>query len=120
MNYLKRHFDCALAALVIAGFVLVGAQRLSDVLLPDSDESMMLQISYEMIYHGKLAFPMKSFYGGNIENAWHSLTPVSFAFLSGFMKLFGWGLLQGRTFNLLTAALVLLMTYIVARKLFSW
>jgi 4-amino-4-deoxy-L-arabinose transferase-like glycosyltransferase len=117
---LKRNFDLAILALVIGGFAFVAAQRLGTVPLPDTDESMMLQISYEMLNRGTLAFPMKRFYGGDIENAWHSLTPVSFVTLSGFLKLFGWGLAQGRAFNLITAVLVLLMTYVIARKLFCW
>lgn len=117
---LKRRFDMIVAALVIAGFAFVAAQRLGDVPLPDTDESMMLQISYEMLTRGELSFPMKRFYGGNIENAWHSLTPVYFVTLSGFMKIFGWGLAQGRAFNLITAVLLLLMVYVIARKLFGW
>ncbi|HSB11005.1 MAG TPA: glycosyltransferase family 39 protein [Blastocatellia bacterium] len=120
MTFLKKYFDFAILAIVLGGFVVVAAERLATVPLPDTDESMMLQISYEMLNHGKLAFPMKRFYGGNIENAWHSLTPVAFVTLSGFLKAFGWGLVQGRAFNLLTAVFVLLMTYLVARKIFSW
>ena len=120
MRFLKKYFDFAILAFVIGGFVSVAAQRLATTPLPDTDESMMLQISYEMLNHGKLAFPMKRFYGGNIENAWHSLTPVAFVTLSGFLKLFGWGLTQGRVYNLITAVLMLLMLYLLARKLFSW
>lgn len=119
-NFLKRRFDLAILALVITGFAVVASQRLGTAPLPDTDESMMLQISYEMLNRGKLAFPMKSFYGGNIENAWHSLTPLSFALLSGFLKVFGWGLEQGRIFNLVTALLVLVMTYFIGRRLFGW
>src|SRR6266849_6316668 len=117
---MRAKLDFIGVALVVAGFLFVAVQRLGDVPLPDSDESMMLQISYEMLHHGKLAFPMKGFYGGNIENAWHSLTPVYFVTLSGFMKLFGWGLAQGRAFNLITAAFLLLMVYLAARKIFAW
>ena len=120
MNTLKHKFDFLLLALVLTGFTFVAGQRLATVPLPDSDEAMMLQIPYEILYRGKLAFPMKSFYGGNIENAWHSLTPLVFTTLSGFFKVFGWGLSQGRAFNLITALLVLLMVYLIARRLFAW
>jgi len=120
MRFLKNYFDFAILAFVIGGFVSVAAEGLATTPLPDTDESMMLQISYEMLNHGKLAFPMKRFYGGNIENAWHSLTPVAFVTLTGFMKLFGWGLTQGRVYNLITAMLMLVMLYLLARKLFSW
>lgn len=120
MRFLKKYFDFAILAFVIGGFVSVAAEGLATTPLPDTDESMMLQISYEMLNHGKLAFPMKRFYGGNIENAWHSLTPVAFVTLSGFLKLFGWGLTQGRVYNLITAVLMLVMLYLLARKLFSW
>jgi 4-amino-4-deoxy-L-arabinose transferase-like glycosyltransferase len=120
MRFIKKYFDFAILAFVIGGFVSVAAEGLAATPLPDTDESMMLQISYEMLNHGKLAFPMKRFYGGNIENAWHSLTPVAFVTLSGFLKLFGWGLTQGRVYNLITAVLMLLMLYLLARKLFSW
>ncbi|HXF39803.1 MAG TPA: glycosyltransferase family 39 protein [Blastocatellia bacterium] len=120
MRFLKKYFDFAILAFVVGGFVSVAAEGLATTPLPDTDESMMLQISYEMLNHGKLAFPMKRFYGGNIENAWHSLTPVAFVTLTGFLKLFGWGLTQGRVYNLITAVLMLLMLYLLARKLFSW
>ena len=120
MKTLTRNFDFLLLAVILTGFAYIAAQRLATVPLPDSDEAMMLQIPYEMLNHGKLAFPMKSFYGGNIENAWHSLTPLAFAALSGFFKLFGWGLAQGRAFNLITAILLLLLVHLIARKLFSW
>jgi len=120
MRFLKKYVDFAILAFVIGGFVSVAAERLATTPLPDTDESMMLQISYEMLNHGKLAFPMKRFYGGNIENAWHSLTPIAFVTLSGFLKLFGWGLTQGRVYNLITAVLMLVMLYLLARKLFSW
>ena len=81
---------------------------------------MTLQVPYEILNHGKLAFPMYRFLGGNIENVWHSFTPVFFFALSGFMKIFGWGLLQARAFNLIAAALVLVVVYLIARKSFDW
>ena len=119
IKVLKQNLDFLLFALIVAAFVTVAAQGLGAVPLPDSDEVMTLQVPYEILHHGKLAFPMYRFLGGNIENAWHSYTPVFFAILSGFMKLFGWGLTQGRAFNLMTAALVLLMLYLIARRLFD-
>ena len=120
MNFLKRNFDFFVLALILAGFVFVAAQKLGQAPLPDSDEAMTLQVPYEMLYRGKLAFPMYRFLGGNIENTWHSYTPVYFVALSTFMKVFGWGLIQGRAFNLITAVLLLVMTYLIARRLFGW
>lgn len=116
----KDNFDFVLLALVIIGFVGVAAQNLATSPLPDTDESMTLQVPYEMLNHGKLAFPMYRHLGGNIENVWHSYTPVFFVLLSGFMKLFGWGLAQGRAFNLLTAVIVLVITHAIGRRLFDW
>jgi 4-amino-4-deoxy-L-arabinose transferase-like glycosyltransferase len=120
MTLIKKYFDFAILALIVSVFVLVAAQRLGDVPVPDTDEAMTLQVPYEILHRDKLAFPMYQFLGGNIENAWHSFTPVYFVTLSGFMKMFGWGLTQGRTFNLITAVLVLLMLYLIARNLFGW
>ncbi len=117
---LKNNFDLVLLALVIFGFVFVAAQSLATSPLPDTDESMTLQVPYEMLNHGKLAFPMYRHLGGNIENVWHSYTPVFFLLLSGFMKLFGWGLVEGRAFNLLTAVVVLWITHAIGRCLFDW
>lgn len=116
----RQNLDLVAFALIVAGFVVVAAQRLGDVPYPDSDEAMTLQVPYEILNHGKLAFPMYRFLGGNIENVWHSYTPVFFVMLSGFLKLFGWGLLQARAFNLIAAAGVLLMVYLIARKLIDW
>src|SRR5262249_25044609 len=69
---------------------------------------------------GKFAWPMYRYLGGNIENLWHSFRPVYYLLLTGFFKIFGWGLTQGRVFNLITAALTLVMVYLVGRRLFSW
>ena len=109
-----------LLALIIAGFVLAAAARLGAVPVPDTDEAMTLQVPYEMLYRGKLAFPMYRFVGGNIENVWHSFTPVFFLALGGFMKIFGWGLAQGRAFNLIAAIILLLLTYLIGRRLCGW
>lgn len=117
---LKKRFDLILMVVVVAGFVAVAAQGLARVPVPDTDESYMLQVSYEMIYHGKLAQPFSRYLGGNIENSLHSFTPVYFVMLSGFLKVFGWGILQGRIFNLITAALTLVMVFFIGRKLFDW
>jgi 4-amino-4-deoxy-L-arabinose transferase-like glycosyltransferase len=117
---LKKHFDMILMALIIASFLALAAQGLASVPVPDTDESYMLQVSYEMIYRGKLAQPFSRYLGGNIENNLHSFTPVYFVMLSGFLKLFGWGILQGRVFNLITAAFTLMMIFIIGRKMFNW
>jgi 4-amino-4-deoxy-L-arabinose transferase-like glycosyltransferase len=58
--------------------------------------------------------------GGNIDNVWHSYIPVYFLILSGFQELVGFGLEQGRAFNLMTAALTLLMIYLIGRRVFDW
>jgi 4-amino-4-deoxy-L-arabinose transferase-like glycosyltransferase len=120
MKGLKSNLDLALVAVVISGFVVVAAQRLGVVPVPEGDEAFTLQVPYEMLQRGKLALPMLRYLGGNIENVWHSFTPVYFLLLSGFFKLFGFGIAQGRAFNLMTAALTLLMVYVIGRKLFDW
>jgi 4-amino-4-deoxy-L-arabinose transferase-like glycosyltransferase len=120
MKAVKSNLDFALVTLVIGGFVIVAAQRLGTVPVPEGDEAFTLQVPYEMLVRGKLALPMLRYLGGNIENVWHSFTPVCFLLLSGFLKLFGLGIVQGRAFNLVTAALTLLTVYLIGRKLFDW
>jgi 4-amino-4-deoxy-L-arabinose transferase-like glycosyltransferase len=120
MRALRFNLDLVIVALVIAGFVAVAAVRLETVPVPEGDEAYMAQVTYEMLYRDKVAVPMMRYLGGNIEHAWHSRTPVYFLLMRGFHKLFGFGLLQGRAFNLVTAALTLLMAYFVGRRLFDW
>src|SRR3989442_1002250 len=120
MRSLRRNHHYVILALVLTGFVYVGAQRLGTVPLPETDEAYTLQVPYEMLFHGKLALPMLRYLGGNIENVWHSYTPVYFVALTAFFKLVGWGLPQGRIFNLATAVLVLLMTYAIGRRVRDW
>src|SRR5262249_8269486 len=118
---LKRYCEFGLPALVIGGYVFVAAQRIGAVpVTDDGDESMILQVPYEIINRGKFAWPMYRYLGGNIENLWHSFRPVYYLLLTGFFKSFGWGLTQGRAFNLITAALTLVMVYLLGRRLFSW
>lgn len=120
MNGLRFNLDLAIVGLVIAAFVAVAAERLGAVPVPEGDEAFTLQVPYEILHRGKLALPMLRYLGGNIENVWHSYIPVYFAILSGFHKLFGFGLVEGRAFNLMTAALTLLMIYLIGRRLFDW
>jgi 4-amino-4-deoxy-L-arabinose transferase-like glycosyltransferase len=120
MKSLKFNLDLLIVAAVIAAFVIVAAQRLGTVPVPEGDEAFTLQVPYELMNHGKLALPMFRYLGGNIENTWHSYIPVYFVLLSGFHEIFGLGLEQGRAFNLMTAALTLLMVFLIGRRLFDW
>ncbi|HVG19593.1 MAG TPA: glycosyltransferase family 39 protein [Blastocatellia bacterium] len=117
---LRSNFDLVIVALIVAAFVFVASRRLGDVPVPETDESYTLQVAYAMVNRGQLSLPMYRYLGGNIENVWHSYTPVYFAALGGFFEIFGWGLAQGRAFNLITAALTLLMAHLIARRLFGW
>jgi len=116
----RRHYDLIFFALLLTGFVFITAQRLGTAPLPETDEAYTLQVPYEMIFRGKLALPMLRLLGGNIENVWHSYTPVFFVILTGFFKVFGYGLEQGRVFNLITAVSTLGMTYLIGRRFFNW
>jgi 4-amino-4-deoxy-L-arabinose transferase-like glycosyltransferase len=121
MKFLKRYWDFAILGALVAGFVFVAAQQIGTVPVPDNgDESMLLQIPYEIIHRGKFAWPMCRYLGGNIENAWHSFRPALFIVTAGFFKVFGWGLTQGRVFNLISAALTLIMVYVIGRRFFDW
>jgi 4-amino-4-deoxy-L-arabinose transferase-like glycosyltransferase len=117
---LATRWDFLLCAVVVGSFLLVATARLADVPVYETDESYTLQVSYEMLTRGHLALPMYRFLGGNIEQVWHSLTPLFFLLLSGFLKLFGFGVLQGRVFNLITVALAMLLVYCTGRRLFDW
>ncbi|HKP86092.1 MAG TPA: glycosyltransferase family 39 protein, partial [Blastocatellia bacterium] len=119
-SFIKDRFDLLIVGLIISAFVLIAAIRLGEAPIPETDEAYTLQVAYEMVNRGQLALPMYRYLGGNIENAWHSYTPVYFVILSGFFKLTGWGLLEGRWFNLITAALTLLMVHLIGRRLFNW
>jgi 4-amino-4-deoxy-L-arabinose transferase-like glycosyltransferase len=116
----KKSLDLVALALIVAGFVTVAAQRLSTVPVPETDESYTLQVAYQLVNHGRLSLPMYRYLGGNIENTWHSYTPLFFVILSGFLKVTGWGLIQGRVFNLITSALLLIAVYFVGRRLIDW
>lgn len=120
LNRLRYNLDFGVFGLIVAAFVSIAAQRLGTVPFPEGDEAFTLQVPYEMLHGGKLALPMLRYLGGNIENSWHSFIPVYFMILSGFHKLFGFGLVQGRAFNLATAVLTLLMVYLIGRRLFDW
>ena len=120
MKALRFNLDLVIVGLVVAAFVAVAAQRLGAVPVPEGDEAYMSQVTYEMLYRDKVAVPMMRYLGGNIENAWHSRTPVYFLLMRGFHNLFGFGLVQGRAFNLLTAALTLLMVFFLGRGMFDW
>jgi 4-amino-4-deoxy-L-arabinose transferase-like glycosyltransferase len=121
LGFLRKNSDLVLLALLLGGFVFLAAQRLGTVPVPDKgNEAFMLQVPYEILHRGKIAVPLWRYLGGNIENSWHSYRPVYFLLLSGFYKMFGLGLLQGRAFNLITAVITLLMIYLIGRRMFDW
>ena len=113
-------FDFLIVALIIGAFATVASQRLGSVPVPETDEAYILQVPYEMLNRGQLSWPMYRYLGGNIENVWHTFSPLFFLLLSGFFKLFGWGILQGRIFMLISASLVLFMVHLIGRRLFNW
>src|SRR5438132_1956785 len=115
MKGLSFNRDFGILTLIVAAFVTLASQRLGTVPVPEGDEAFTLQVPYEMLYRGKLALPMLRYLGGNIENVWHSFIPLYFVLLTGFHKLFGFGLVQGRLFNLITASFTLLMVYLIGR-----
>ena len=119
-TFLRRNFDLFLFALLVVGFAFIAAQGLVTVPVPETDEAYTLQVAYEVVHHNRIALPMYRYLGGNIENHWHSYTPVYFVLLGDFFKIFGWGIVEGRAFNLITALATLIIMYLIARRLFDW
>jgi 4-amino-4-deoxy-L-arabinose transferase-like glycosyltransferase len=118
MKTVSRRLDLILLITVAGAFTVIASQRLGTVPVPDlADEPFMLQTPYELLYEGKFAQGMYRFLGGNIENAWRSLEPGCLLTLSGFFKIFGFGLLQARAFNLAAAAGILVVVFFIARRL---
>ena len=120
IQWLRTNTDLAFFASLVAGWAGVAAIRLGTYPVYETDESYILQVAYEILNRGKLALPMYRFLGGNIENIWHSFTPLYFFSLSGFLKVFGFGVVQGRVFNLLAAISCLTMVYLLGRRMFGW
>jgi len=116
-----RYLDILLLTALVGAFVLIAAQRLGSVPVPDvADEPFMLQTPYEVLHYGKFGQGMYRFLGGNIENTWRSLEPGCLLLLAGFFKLFGFGLLQARAFNLIAAAAILVVLFAIGRRLVNW
>src|SRR6185369_6893915 len=113
LKTLRQNIDLLIFVLIVAGFTLVAAQRLGKVPVPQVDESYMMQTSYEMLNRGALSLPFRRFIGGNIENNWHSLTPVHYVIQTAFFKVFGWGISEGRAFNLTLSIIVLLLVFLI-------
>jgi hypothetical protein len=121
MNIARRRLDVVLLIIVTGAFTIIASERLATVPVPDvADEPFMLQTPYELLYEGRFAQGMYRFLGGNIENAWRSLEPGCLLMLSGFFKIFGYGLLQARAFNLTAAAGILVIVYFIGRSLVDW
>src|SRR4030095_9421902 len=121
MKPLRNNWDLAILLLVVAAFVYVASQRLGTSPMPDDgDELMTLPVPSEIINRAHFAWPMYRYQGGDIETNWHSFRPVYYLMMTGFFKLFGWGLLQGRAFNLIVSALLLIIVYLIGRRLFDW
>src|SRR5262249_53022577 len=75
--------DFVAVPVLIGGFLAVAGERIGVFPIPDDgDESMILQVPYEILNRGKFAWPMYRYLGGNIENAWHSFRPVYYMMLT--------------------------------------
>ncbi|MBX7224083.1 MAG: phospholipid carrier-dependent glycosyltransferase [Blastocatellia bacterium] len=111
-----------LATILLAGlvsvFVFFASRRLETVPAPLGDEPWLMQTAYELITHGSLGLPMFRLVGGNIERVWMTM-PGLFLSLAAFFKSFGAGLEQARAYNLTSACLVLVLVFLIGRKLHS-
>ena len=59
MKAFRNSSDLLVFSLVVSGFVYVASQRLGSAPLPDDgDESMTLQVPYEIINRGQYGWPM--------------------------------------------------------------
>jgi hypothetical protein len=100
--------------LIIGVFIFLTAQKLSYFPSPWKDEPWLMQPAYEVLQHGRNALPMFRHKGYQVGE--HVLTdPVFTYLLGGWFKVWGFGMLQARAFNLTASVVILLVVYRLAR-----
>src|SRR5690242_13484326 len=94
-------------SIVIAGFFGLAARKIGFYPPPWKDESWLMQPAFEVAEHGRMSLPMFRHLGSEVGE--RVMTDPAFTYLlAGWFRLFGFGMLQARLFNLALSAGVLI------------
>lgn len=116
MKYLRRDLliETLLVFLVIGGFFTLAAQKIAFHPVPWKDEPWLMQPAFELLKTGHMSMPMFRHFGNELGERIFT-DPVFTYLLAGWFKLFGFGMLQARLFNLTLSSGVLLLVYLIGR-----
>ena len=112
-----RAADLLFAALLLA-VVAAGLVGLDAVPRMHTDEPWQAAPGYELVTRGRFASQLFSGFHG-MERHYYGFMPLSPILLGVSLRLFGLGLFQMRLVPLALASLVLLLTYLLGKRLFS-
>lgn len=108
-------WEAGLVFALVGAFTLLAARKLGFFPAPWKDEAWLMQPAYELMAGGQICLPMFRHMGAQIGELVMS-DPVFTALLALWFRIFGFGLLSARAFNLALAAGALLTVYFLARR----
>ncbi len=107
-----------LVAGLVAAFLLSNAVGLGAVPLVHEDEPWIAAPGYEFATVGRFQTPLfKGFFGS--ERHFYGFQPLYSMMVGASLRVFGVGLVQARAVSLALAALVLVLTHLLARRLLT-
>jgi len=119
LGKLAKQSDLLLLAAFCSLFFSIALIHIGFVPPPWQDEPWLMQPSYELLKGHGISLPMFRLVGTNMESQFIFNPAFSFI-LALFFKLFGFGIVQARVFNLIISVGVLVIVYLIARRLFCW
>ncbi len=118
MKFLTKSLliEILLVTIVIGGFALLAGQKIGFHPVPWKDEPWLMQPAFEILKTGKMSMPMFRHFGNEIGERIFT-DPVFTYLLAGWFRIFGFGLLQARLFNLSLSIGALVLVYLLGRLL---
>lgn len=105
-----------LVGIIIGGFALMAGQKIGFYPVPWKDEPWLMQPAFEVLKTGKMSMPMFRHFGNELGERIFT-DPVFTYLLAGWFRVFGFGILQARLFNLTLSVGALLLVYLIGRLL---
>lgn len=111
IDWLKKNY---VFVIILILYFCIYAKALTRLPVPNGDEAWVGETAVKLFDNHQRSF--SSLYGAKLN---FQMVPSYAIFLGLFLKIFGLGLVQARVFSILLGGIVILITYLLALRLYS-